>query len=238
MKKNYMTRYCFVLMVFVLNGNLAKASEFNWSVGFPKFFGVEYSQNLGESGYLSQIRLGSTAGLLPLTGVVKTLLGGVNVSWSDEYNLWVEPRLSSFAWSFFVDWLPNNSDWGIRADLVVQRFKGGGLAHIQNKESRAVVPVYDLQSSLVFLYPSLGVFKSWGNLESRWRLGLALGYRVKSYLSFQSSGPLAQLASLDSNYSEAFQEGLDLAESELANDINKAAKISPWIPSLEFSKSF
>jgi hypothetical protein len=113
------------------------------------------------------------------------------------------------------------------------------VASLKNKNSEGRGEVLKMNASLRMFYPVLSVFYSWGSdPEAPWRISLGLGYRWKNILSVSTGGPLHDLMTLDPQYREAYQDGVEIAERELSREITKLQSLSRWIPSLTLTKVF
>jgi hypothetical protein len=214
-----------------------------WDIGFsvPRFFELSLSTSLLgniQGTNSGDLRLGTGWGFLPLSLFLQPIVGGFEKSWSDDYNLWIEPRLDVFSWFVFSDWQIGTSGFGFRADFMLQFFRLGGQAFLQNKTTKSASPVIDLTAFYTQLVPGFSLFYSWGEKYKPWRLSLGLSYRAKSYISLQTSGTATLLTDLDGQYREAFDEGLDIAETELSRDLNNISSWPRLLPSLGLTKSF
>ncbi len=225
----------FAICLSMLSLCLAQAENKKWNLelGLPVLVSVDrgFTQVGGWD-------LGVGFGYFPGSLILSAIPGGIQKGWSQDYDLWIEPRGDLITSRIYGTTHFGESQWGLRGDLSVLRIRTGGLAHVQNVETRSTQPVLDLNASLIWVVPSVSVFYQWGHVTSPWRFFVGCGFRVSSSVTVSSSGPAASLLHLDEQYREAFSEGLDLAETELSNDLNRAQKISRWIPTLSLSRSF
>lgn len=190
--------------------------------------------------YLTQVSAqvpsgwGLGIGLFPLGPLVRGVAGGFEREWSEEISLWIEPEALVFSSFVFYDWSLDGEvegfrpQWALRTGVSLFFWQGGGRISARSKESGIQSPIINLSGQ--WAQSNFDVFAVWRPWESRdLEFFAGIGLRAAQKFTIQSSGPVASLIDLNSDYREAFAQGLEQAEAELTQNVSEAGGAMPWV---------